>query len=102
MTTVSTPRLVLLVGLALAATCALAVGVSEAFKQQSLSTTTLSRHLDRVVVDADAGRVSLHGVEGDRVTVRRDMQWLWRAPHVRMDLRGTTLHVTATCPQTGP
>ena len=102
MTTVSTPRLVLLVGLALIATCALAVGVSEAFKHQSLSTTTLSRHLDRVVVDADAGRVSLHGVEGDRVIVRRDMQWLWRAPRVRMDLRGRTLHVMATCPQTGP
>jgi DUF4097 and DUF4098 domain-containing protein YvlB len=36
------------------------------------------------------------------VIVRRDMQWLWRAPRVRMDLRGTTLHVMAICPQTGP
>jgi hypothetical protein len=102
MTTVSTPRLTLLVGLALVAICALAVGISEAFKHQREVTTTLSRHLERVVVTADAGSVSLHGVEGDRVQVRRDMQWLWRAPRVRLTLRGATLQVTATCPRTGP
>jgi hypothetical protein len=102
MATVSMPRLTLLVGLALIATCALAVGLSEAFKHQRSTTTTLSRHLDRVVVDADSGRVSLHGVEGDRVVVRRDMQWLWRPPQVKMELRGATLNVTSTCPRTGP
>ncbi|MDP9344435.1 MAG: DUF4097 domain-containing protein [Actinomycetota bacterium] len=102
MTAVSTPRLVLLVGLALVATCALAVGISEAFKHQRKTTTTLARHLERVVVDSDSGRVGMHGVEGDRVVVQRDAQWLWRAPRVRMVVAGATLHVMATCPRTGP
>lgn len=102
MTTVSTPRLTLLVGLALIATCALAVGISEAFKHQRKTTTTLSRHLERVVVDTDSGEVDLHGVQGNRVQVKRDMTWLWRAPRVHMPLRGATLEVSATCPQTGP
>ena len=102
MTAVSTPRLTLLVGLALVATCALAVGISEAFKHQRQTTTTFPRHFDRVVVDSDSGRVSLHGVEGDRVVVQRDAQWLWRAPRVRTATSAATLHVTATCPRTGP
>ena len=102
MTAVSTPRLVLLVGLALVATCALAVGISEAFKHQRKTTTTIARHLERVVVDSDSGRVSLHGVEGDRVVVQRDAQWLWRAPRVRLVVAGATLRVQATCPRTGP
>lgn len=102
MQTISTPRLALLVGLALIATCSLAVGISEAFKHRRETTTTLSRHLERVVVDTDSGQVTLHGVQGNRVLVKRDMQWLWRAPSVRMTLRGATLAVHATCPQTGP
>lgn len=102
MTTVSTPRLTLLVGIALLATCALAVGVSEAFKHQRTTETTLDRHLERVVVDTDSGQVTLHGVQGNRVLVRRDAQWLWRAPQVKLTLRGATLEVSATCPRTGP
>ena len=102
MTAVSTPRLVLLVGLALIATCALAVGISEAFKHQRQTTTTIARHMDRVVVDSDSGGVSLHGVEGDRVVVQGDATWLWRAPRVRLVVSGATLHVQATCPRTGP
>lgn len=100
--TVSTPRLTLLVGIALLATCTLAVGISEAFKHERSTETTLDRHLERVVVDTDSGAVTLHGVQGNRVLVRRDMQWLWRAPRVRMALRGSTLEVHATCPRTGP
>ncbi len=102
MSAVSTPRLALLVGLALIATCALAVGISEAFKHQRKTTTTVARHLERVVVDSDSGRVSLHGVVGDRVVVQRDAQWLWRAPRVRLVVAGATLRVQATCPRTGP
>ncbi len=98
----STPRLVLLVSGVLFVVCGIAVGVSEAFKHDRTRTTTIDRHIERVVVRAGTGNVHLEGTEAPRVRVRETLQWLWRRPHVRTRLSGSTLIVDARCPDTGP
>jgi hypothetical protein len=98
----STPRLVLLVSGVLFVVCGFAVGVSEAFKHDRVTTETISRHIDRVVVRAGTGHVHLEGTDAPRVMVRETLQWLWRRPHVQTGLRGSTLVVSARCPDTGP
>jgi hypothetical protein len=98
----STARLVMLVSGALLVVCGVAVGVSEAFKHDRTTTETISRHIERVVVRAGTGHVHLEGTEAPRVMVREQMQWLWRRPHVRTALHGSTLAVSATCPDSGP
>jgi hypothetical protein len=97
----STPRLVLLVAGVLLVVCGLAVGVSEAFKHDRTTTTTISRHIERVVIRAGTGHVKLEGTEAPRVMVRENLQWLWRRPHVRTSVRGSVLSVGARCPDTG-
>jgi hypothetical protein len=98
----STPKLVLLVAGVLFVVCGFAVGVSEAFKHDRTTTTTINRHIERVVVRAGTGNVHLEGTAGSRVMVREKIQWLWRRPHVRTRLSGATLFVSAQCPDTGP
>ena len=98
----STPRLVLLVSGVLLVVCGFAVGVSEAFKHDRTRTVTISRHIERVVVRAGTGHVHLEGTEAPRVQVREQLQWLWRRPHVSTRLHGSTLAVSARCPDTGP
>jgi hypothetical protein len=99
---ISTPKLVLLVALVLSAVCAVAVGASEAFKQDRSTTAMVERHIDRVVVVADAGVVRLAGTDAPRVTVREQLQWLISRPAVRMSVRGGTLRLSAACPNSGP
>ena len=98
----STPKLVLLVAGVLFVVCALAVGVSEAFKHDRTTTTTISRHIERVVIRAGTGHVKLEGTDGPRVMVQEKLQWLWRRPHVRASMHGSVLRVSARCPDTGP
>ena len=76
----STPRLVLLVFGVLLVVCGISVGVSEAFKHDRTTTTTINRHIERVVVRAGTGKVHLEGSESQRVMVREQLQWLWRRP----------------------
>jgi hypothetical protein len=76
--------------------------VSEAFKHDRTRTVTISRHIERVVVRAGTGHVHLEGTESPRVQVREQLQWLWRRPHVATRLHGSTLAVSARCPDTGP
>lgn len=82
--------------------CGIAVGVSEAFKHDRTTTTTYSRHIERVVVRASTGAVHLHGTAAPRVMVRQELQWLWRRPHVQTSVTGSTLTVSARCPDGGP
>jgi putative adhesin len=98
----STPRLVLLVFGVLLVVCGVSVGVSEAFKHDRTTTTTINRHIERVVVRAGTGKVHLEGTESQRVMVREQLQWLWRKPIVHTSLRGATLTVSGACPDTGP
>jgi hypothetical protein len=98
----STPKLVLLVAGVLFVVCGVAVGVSEAFKHDRTTMTTINRHIERVVVRAGTGNVHLEGTEAPRVTVREKLQWLWRRPVVRTSLSGATLFVSARCSDTGP
>jgi hypothetical protein len=61
---VSTPKLVLLVFVALAALCAVAFAARELLSHVSDRTTTLSQHVDRVLgisAHTDAGDVTVHG-----------------------------------------
>jgi hypothetical protein len=99
---VSTPKLVALVALVLAGVCGVAVGASEAFKHDRTQTATLARHIERVVVHADAGDVRLVGTDAPRVTVREQLQWLLRRPRVRMATHRGTLTLGASCPNSGP
>ena len=98
----STPRLVLLVFGVLLVVCGFSVGVSEAFKHERTTTRTIDRHIERVVVRAGTGKVHLEGTESRRVMVREQLQWLWREPTVHTSLRGATLTVSGSCPDTGP
>jgi DUF4097 and DUF4098 domain-containing protein YvlB len=99
---ISTPRLVLLVALVLVGVCAVAVGASQAFKHDRTTTATLERHIERVVVHADAGNVRLQGTDAPRVTVREQLQWLLSRPRVSTRVRGSTLTVSGSCPNSGP
>ena len=98
----STPRLVLLVFGVLLVVCGVSVGVSEAFKHDRTTVTTIDRHIERVVIRAGTGKVHLEGTESRRVMVREQLQWLWRKPIVRASLHGATLTVSGSCPDTGP
>ena len=98
----STPRLVLLVFGVLLVVCGVSVGLSEAFKHERTTTQTVNRHIERVVVSAGTGKVHLEGTESQRVMVREQLQWLWRKPTVHTGVRGATLTVSGSCPDTGP
>ena len=82
--------------------CGISVGVSEAFKHDRTTTATIDRHIERVVVRAGTGKVHLEGSESQRVMVREQLQWLWRRPVVHTSVRGATLVVSGSCPDTGP
>lgn len=99
---ISTPRLVLLVGAVLLAVCGVALAVSELLKHDRTTTSTISRHIERVVVHAGTGNVRLEGTDAPRVTVRTTQRWLWKEPTIRMTVRGATLTLSGSCPTTGP
>jgi putative adhesin len=98
----STPRLVLLVSGVLLAVCGIAVGASEALTHRRTTTTTVGRHIERVVVRAGTGYVHLEGAAGPRVVVRQELQWMWRRPHVTTRVDGSTLTISGSCPDSGP
>src|SRR4051794_23708834 len=87
--TISTPRLVALVALALLVVCLVAFAASELLNHPRNRTPALPRHVDRVVVDAGSGDVRLQGGEGSRVVVSESLQWLWRRPTVSMRVVGS-------------
>jgi hypothetical protein len=99
---ISTPRLVALVALVLLAVCLVAFAASELLKHTRRTTTTLPRHVERVVVEAGSGDVRLQGGEGNRVVVEQDLQWLWRRPTVSMRVVGSVLRIASSCPTGGP
>lgn len=98
----STPRIVLLVALALLGVCGGAYGISEAITNTSTTTRAIPRHVDRVVVDAAAGDVHLVGGEGARVHIREDHTWVWSEPRIRTRMTGSTLLISGRCPRSGP
>jgi hypothetical protein len=98
----STPRLVLLVSGVLLVVCGVAVGASEALTHRRTTTTTVARHIERVVVSADTGNVHLEGAGGPRVIVRQELQWMWRRPQVTTRVEGSTLVIGDSCPRAGP
>jgi hypothetical protein len=97
----STPRLVLLVSGVLLVVCGISVGVSEALTHRRTTTTTVGRHIERVVVRADTGNVHLEGAAGPRVMVRQELRWMWRRPHVTARVHGSTLTISGSCPDSG-
>jgi DUF4097 and DUF4098 domain-containing protein YvlB len=94
----STPRLVLLLTGVLLVVCGVAVGASEVLTHERTTTTTIARHIERVVVRADTGHVNLSGSEGSRVVVRSQLRWMWSRPRVATRVEGSTLRVSADCP----
>jgi DUF4097 and DUF4098 domain-containing protein YvlB len=94
----STPKLVLLVLAVLMVVCALALGLSVALQHDRTTTATIDRHIERVVVKANAGEVRLSGTNSPRVSVREDLRWMWRKPGVSIRTQGSTLEVSASCP----
>ena len=95
---VSTPRIVLLVSVALAALCAVAIAASELLRHEQTRTTTLGRHVDKVIVHADAGDVRLVAGREDRVQITEHRTWLWDSPHVRMSEHHGVLELRGECP----
>jgi hypothetical protein len=98
----STPRLVLLVSGVLLVVCGVAVAVSEALTHERTTTTTVARHIERVVIRTDTGNVHLEGSDGARVMVREHLRWMWRKPRVTTSVSGSTLAVSGSCPDAGP
>jgi hypothetical protein len=97
----STAKVVLLVALALTLLTGVAVGATEALTKQATTSTTLTRSVDQVVVTADSGDVRLVAARADHVTLITRRRWLWRGPHVRTRVFGSTLEVRAKCPSVG-
>jgi hypothetical protein len=95
---VSTPKLVVLVFVALAALCAVAFAASELLRHVSDRTTMLSQHVDRVLVHADAGDVHLVAGRADRVRITEHRTWLWDAPEVYAGIHDGILEVRGECP----
>jgi DUF4097 and DUF4098 domain-containing protein YvlB len=96
----STPKLVLVVLAVLLAVCAAALGMSQALKHERTTTATIDRHVERVIVHANAGEVHLVGTDSNRVSVREDLRWLWRRPAVHIRAQRATLEVSGSCPDT--
>lgn len=94
----STPKLVALVFVALAALCGVAFATSELLRHVSDRTTMLSQHVDRVLVHADAGDVHLVAGRADRVRITEHRTWLWAAPTVRTAMHDGILEVRGDCP----
>lgn len=97
----STGKVVLLVALALTLLTGVAVAATEALTKRQTTTETLSRPVEQVVVNADAGDVRLVAARAQRVTLVSRRRWLWRKPHVHVRLTGSTLEVRAECPEIG-
>lgn len=97
----STPRLVLLVGGVLLVVCGVALGVSEVLTHSRTQTEVVARHIERVVVRAGTGNVHLEGTESARVMVREDLRWMWNEPRVSTRVNGSTITVSASCPESG-
>jgi hypothetical protein len=95
---VSTPRLVLVVALALALLCGLVFAATEAFTKSETRVQTLGAGVERVLVHADAGDVRLVGSTAPRVTVRSESRWLLRKPRVTAGRRGELLVLRGDCP----
>jgi hypothetical protein len=95
---VSTPKLVLLVFVALASLCAVAFAASELLRHVSDRTTMLSQHVDRVLVHADSGDVHLVAGRADRVRITEHRTWLWDEPTVRTAIHDGILEVRGDCP----
>jgi len=91
-------RLAPLVLLALLASCAAALGVSDALGRSARTVVRAPGPLQRVVVATDAGDVRVRAVPQERrVEVRRAARWLLAQPRVEQVLRGDTLEVRARC-----
>jgi hypothetical protein len=95
---VSTPKLVVLVFVALAALCAVAFAASELLRHVSDRTTMLAQHVDRVLVHADAGDVHLVAGRADRVRITEHSTWLWDEPKVHASIHDGILEVQGDCP----
>lgn len=83
----------------LAAAVALLAGCGSPPQAQTESATETVGAVDRVVIDADAGSVSLRpGPEGS-AQVQRTLRWRGeQKPEFTQTVTGTTLTVTARCP----
>jgi Putative adhesin len=90
---VSTPKLVVLVFVALAALCGVAFAGSELLRHVSDRTTMLSQDVDRVLVHADAGDVHLVAGRADRVRITEHRTWWWDPPTVRTSIHDGILEV---------
>lgn len=95
----STPRLIVLITLALTAAAALAFAATEAFTKEETKVQTLGAGVGQVVLHADAGNVRLVGSTAPRVTVRSESRWLFRKPKVTAERQGETLVLRGDCPQ---
>jgi hypothetical protein len=94
-------RLVIIIGVAIMLV-AIAGGVASAAAVISRKTTTDPVKIDgtirRVVIDLDAGSISLTGTSESGMSGTRRMEKSFRSPTVSEKLDGDTLTVKATCP----
>lgn len=91
----------MLVGGALLVVCGVALGVSEALTHSRTQTEVVARHIDRVIVHAGTGHVHLEGTEAPRVMVKEELRWMWKEPRVATRVDGSTITVSASCPESG-
>lgn len=81
--------------------CASAFGSGPAHSVRQ--TRTYTRGITRIDLDVSAGNITLSPGKGKgkRVTVTRRLEWSRKRPGVTQTWTGTTLHITATCPDQG-
>jgi len=64
-----------------------------AFERTTHNTRTFTGTVNRVVVDAGAGDVSLRPGSGSGVTIHETRRYVWRQPHLNVTLRGGVLRI---------
>jgi hypothetical protein len=93
----STVRIVLLAALGLLVLTGAAFGASEALHRDRTTTTTMVSPVRKIVVDSDAGDVSISAGLNRDVTIHRDDAWLVDRPDVRESYRNGVLEITTAC-----
>ncbi|MGW4892065.1 DUF4097 family beta strand repeat-containing protein [Kitasatospora sp. NPDC004240] len=71
-------------------------------QQRTVSTNTYVVPVGRVELDTGSAAVRITAGQGDRVTVRQNLDWLVRKPMIDVTWQGPVLTVRARCPRVLP
>ncbi|HYF25823.1 MAG TPA: hypothetical protein VD931_08810 [Baekduia sp.] len=93
----STRRIVALAALGLALLTGVAFGASATLRQSQITREVLEEPVERVVIRAEGGKVTVRAGVGDRVLVERHERWIVSRPEYRRRVLDDELTLRTTC-----